>query len=230
MVADTEQVLNDALDDGATVLIEGAQGSLLDVDHGSYPYVTSSSPTAGGACTGTGIGPTRINRVIGICKAYTTRVGSGPFPTELHDEDGQRLREVGGEVGVTTGRPRRCGWFDAVLARYSARINAMTDLFITKLDVLSGWEQIPVCVAYEVDGVRYDQVPMTQTQLHHARPVYELMPGWQQDISHARSLEQLPVQARDYLQRVQELVGVRVSAVGVGPGREQSINVHPLVD
>ncbi|MEK9736388.1 MAG: adenylosuccinate synthase, partial [Candidatus Nanopelagicales bacterium] len=177
-VADTALVLNNALDAGQTVLLEGGQGTLLDVDHGTYPFVTSSNPTAGGACTGSGIGPTRISRVIGILKAYTTRVGSGPFPSELLDEWGERLRTVGGEVGVTTGRNRRCGWFDAPIARYASRVNGLTDIVLTKLDVLTGIESIPVCVAYDVDGEVVDELPMTQTGFHHAKPVYEVLPGW----------------------------------------------------
>ena len=180
-VVDTALVLNNALDAGSTVLLEGGQGTLLDVDHGTYPFVTSSNPTAGGACTGSGIGPTRITRVIGILKAYATRVGSGPFPTELNDADGERLRSIGGEFGVTTGRPRRCGWFDAPIARYATRVNGLTDFFLTKLDVLTGFERVPVCVAYEVDGVRTDDVPMTQTEFHHAKPIYEFLPGWSED-------------------------------------------------
>ncbi|MFZ5850812.1 MAG: adenylosuccinate synthase [Actinomycetota bacterium] len=229
LVADTAKVLNDALDRGEVVLLEGSQGTLLDVDHGTYPFVTSSNPTAGGACTGAGIGPTRIDRVVGILKAYTTRVGAGPFPTELLDADGERLRTVGGERGVTTGRPRRCGWFDAVVARYATRVNGLTDLFLTKLDVLTGWERVPVCVAYDVGGVRYADMPLTQTDFHHARPVYEELPGWSEDISAARTLADLPRNARDYVAAVEELSGTRVSAVGVGPGRDQTIQVHPLV-
>ncbi|MHB1212336.1 MAG: adenylosuccinate synthase, partial [Candidatus Nanopelagicales bacterium] len=186
-VADTSLLLNSALDDGKVVLLEGGQGTLLDVDHGTYPFVTSSNPTAGGASTGSGIGPTRITRVVGILKAYTTRVGSGPFPTELLDDDGERLRAIGGERGVTTGRPRRCGWFDAPIARFASRVNGLTDIFLTKLDVLSEWETIPVFVAYDVDGVRHDDIPMTQTGFHHAKPIYEHLPGWQEDISGART-------------------------------------------
>src|ERR1700678_2642930 len=167
-VADTGRVLGEALDQGKVVLLEGAQATMLDVDHGTYPFVTSSSPPAGGACTGAGIGPTRLTKVIGIVKAYTTRVGEGPFPTELTDESGEFLRSTGHEFGVTTGRPRRCGWFDAVIARYSTRINGVTDYFITKLDVLSSLDKVPVCVAYDVDGTRYDEIPMTQTEFHHA--------------------------------------------------------------
>ncbi|MEN3357893.1 MAG: adenylosuccinate synthase, partial [Mycobacteriales bacterium] len=177
-IADTRLLLARALDAGEVVLLEGSQGTLLDVDHGTYPFVTSSSPTAGGAAAGSGIGPTRISRVIGILKAYTTRVGSGPFPTELRDESGDFLRKAGGEVGVTTGRPRRCGWFDAVIARYAARVNGITDFFLTKLDVLSGLDRVPICVAYEIDGIRYEDMPMTQTSFHHATPIYEWLPGW----------------------------------------------------
>src|SRR5215472_11758786 len=172
-VADTSLMLNQALDDGKVVLLEGAQATLLDVDHGTYPFVTSSSPTAGGACAGSGLGPTRITKVLGIVKAYTTRVGAGPFPTELTDAQGEWLRKNGHEYGVTTGRPRRTGWFDAVIARYATRVNGITDYFITKLDVLSGLEKVPVCVAYDIDGVVRSEVPMTQTEFHHAKPVYE---------------------------------------------------------
>ncbi|MGD9528173.1 MAG: adenylosuccinate synthase, partial [Pseudonocardia sp.] len=167
-IADTRLLLNQALERGETVLLEGSQGTLLDVDHGTYPFVTSSNPTAGGAAVGSGIGPTRIGRVVGILKAYTTRVGSGPFPTELFDESGEYLRKTGGEVGVTTGRPRRCGWFDAVIGRYAVRVNGITDFFLTKLDVLSSLETVPVCVGYEIDGRRVDDMPMTQTDIHHA--------------------------------------------------------------
>ncbi|HEU4910286.1 MAG TPA: adenylosuccinate synthase, partial [Actinomycetes bacterium] len=183
MVADTSLVLSTALDDGRTVLLEGGQATLLDVDHGTYPFVTSSNPTAGGACTGSGIPPTRIDRVIAVVKAYATRVGAGPFPTELHDADGERLRTDGAEFGTTTGRPRRCGWYDAVVARYAARVNGVTDFVLTKLDVLTGWERIPVCVAYDVDGERVDEMPMTQTGFHHAKPIYEFFDGWDEDIS-----------------------------------------------
>ncbi len=230
MVVDTGRVLNSALDDGRVVLLEGGQGTLLDVDHGTYPFVTSSNPTAGGACTGSGIGPTRISRVIGILKAYTTRVGSGPFPTELDDEDGRRLREVGHEFGVTTGRDRRCGWFDAPIARFASRANGLTDFFLTKLDVLSGWERIPVCVAYDVDGERTDELPLSQSEFHHAKPIYEFLPGWDEDISHARRLEDLPANARSYIEYITEVSGTRVSAVGVGPDRDATITLHDLID
>ena len=228
-VADTSLVLNKALDAGEHVLLEGSQGTLLDVDHGTYPFVTSSNPTAGGACTGSGIGPTRIDRVVGILKAYTTRVGSGPFPTELHDADGQRLREVGGERGVTTGRDRRCGWFDALIARYATRVNGLTDVFLTKLDVLAGFERLPVCVAYDVDGVRQDEMPETQTEFHHARPIYEYLDGWEADISGVRSFDDLPEAAQRYVLAVEELSGTPVSAIGVGQARDATIVRRPLV-
>jgi adenylosuccinate synthase len=222
-IADTRLALNQALERGETVLLEGSQGTLLDVDHGTYPYVTSSSPTAGGASAGSGIGPTRIDRVIGILKAYTTRVGSGPFPTELLDDDGEYLRKQGGEVGVTTGRNRRCGWFDAVIARYATRVNGLTDIFLTKLDVLSSLPEVPICVAYEIDGKRVDDMPMTQSDLHHAVPVYERMPGWFEDLSACRTFEELPQAARDYVERIEELSLSPVSAIGVGPGRDATI-------
>ena len=228
-VADTALVLNDALDAGKTVLLEGGQGTLLDVDHGTYPFVTSSNPTAGGACTGSGIGPTRVTRVIGILKAYTTRVGSGPFPTELLDEWGERLRSVGGEVGVTTGRPRRCGWFDAPIARYATRVNGLTDIFLTKLDVLTGIERIPVCVAYEIEGKRITELPMTQTDFHHAKPVYEELPGWTEDISGARSIEDLPANAQAYVRYLEEMSGAPISAIGVGQDRDATIVVRDML-
>lgn len=228
-VADTSLLLNNALDEDKLVLLEGSQGTLLDVDHGTYPFVTSSNPTTGGACAGSGIGPTRIDRAIGILKAYTTRVGAGPFPTELHDADGERLRQVGGEVGVTTGRDRRCGWFDAPIAHYATRVNGLTDMFLTKLDVLTGWDEIPVCVAYEVDGQRVDEVPTTQTDFHHAKPIYENLPGWQEDISGARSIEDLPQAARDYVAFLEDASNCRISAIGVGQDRDATIVVHDLV-
>jgi len=229
MVRDTSLILNKALDEGKVVLLEGGQGTLLDVDHGTYPFVTSSNPTAGGACTGSGIGPTRIDRVVGILKAYTTRVGSGPFPTELFDEDGEKLRTIGGERGVTTGRPRRCGWFDVPIARYATRINGLTDTFLTKLDVLTGWDQIPVCVAYDIDGERSEEIPMTQTEFHHAKPVYEMLPGWSEDISGAKTLADLPKNARDYVEFLEEKSGTRISAIGVGPDRNATIAINDLI-
>ncbi|NDE40249.1 MAG: adenylosuccinate synthase, partial [Actinobacteria bacterium] len=223
-VTDTALLLNKALEDGKNVLLEGSQGTLLDVDHGTYPFVTSSNPTAGGACTGSGIGPTRINRVIGIIKAYTTRVGSGPFPTELFDEDGEKLRTIGGEVGVTTGRARRCGWFDAPIARYAVRVNGLTDLFLTKLDVLTGWEKIPVCVAYEIDGKRVEELPSSQSDFHHAKPIYEYLPGWSESISKARKLSDLPTNALAYVKYLEKVSGAPITSVGVGPGRDETIS------
>ncbi len=226
MVRDTSLVLNQALDDGRTVLFEGAQATMLDVDHGTYPYVTSSNPISGGVGPGAGIGPTRIDRIIGVIKAYTTRVGSGPFPTELLDDDGEQLRQIGAEFGTTTGRPRRCGWYDAVIARYSARINGLTEFFLTKLDCLGAWEEIPVCVAYEIDGERVEEMPMTQSDFHHARPVYEFLPGWKSDISDCRTFEELPANAQAYVRRLEELSGAPFWGVGVGPGREQSLQLR----
>jgi adenylosuccinate synthase len=228
-VADTGLVLNRALDENKAVLLEGAQATLLDVDHGTYPFVTSSSPTTGGACAGAGIGPTRITKVIGILKAYTTRVGAGPFPTELLDEQGEWLRKVGGEYGVTTGRPRRTGWVDTVIARYSTRVNGITDYFITKLDVLSGLERVPVCVAYDVGGTRHDEIPMTQTEFHHATPVYEYLNGWWEDISTAREFADLPRNAQRYVQALEDMIGAPVAAVGIGPRRDQTLQLRPLV-
>ncbi len=223
MVCNVTNVLNDALDRGDTVVFEGGQATMLDVDHGTYPFVTSSSATAGGACTGSGVGPTRIDRVVGVAKAYITRVGEGPFPTELDNEEGDWLRERGGEYGTTTGRPRRCGWYDSVVARYASRTNSLTDVVLTKLDVLSGLEKIPVCVAYDVDGERFDDMPPDQTSFHHARPIYEYLPGWSEDITGCREFADLPQAAQDYIVRLEELTGCRISSVGVGPGREQTI-------
>jgi adenylosuccinate synthase len=222
-ITDTRLQLNLALERGDTILLEGSQGTLLDVDHGTYPYVTSSNPTAGGASVGSGIGPNKITTVLGIIKAYTTRVGSGPFPTELFDNHGEYLAKQGGEVGVTTGRARRTGWFDAVIARYATRVNGITDYFLTKLDVLSSLDTVPICVAYDVDGVRHDEMPMTQTGFHHAKPIYEEMPGWWEDISGARTFEELPINAQNYVLRLEELSGAYMSCIGVGPGRDETI-------
>ncbi|NNG35614.1 adenylosuccinate synthase [Nakamurella aerolata] len=228
-IADTRLLLDQAISRGEHVLMEGSQGTLLDVDHGTYPFVTSSNPTSGGAAVGAGIGAPRITTVMGILKAYTTRVGSGPFPTELFDENGEYLRKQGGEVGVNTGRDRRCGWFDAVIGRYAARVNGITDYFLTKLDVLSSLERVPICVAYDVDGTRVDEMPLTQTGFHHAKPIYEELPGWFEDISHCRSFDELPANAQAYVRRVEELSGSRVSAIGVGPGRDQTIVINDLL-
>ena len=223
MVVDAERVLNDALSRGEHVLMEGGQATMLDVDHGTYPFVTSSNPTAGGACVGSGIGPTRITGVLGIMKAYTTRVGAGPFPTELFDKWGEFLQVTGGEVGVNTGRVRRTGWYDSVIARYASRVNSFTDLFLTKLDVLTGIGEIPICVAYDVDGKRFDEMPLTQTDFHHAEPIYETMPAWDEDITGCRTFEELPQKAQDYVLRLEELSGAPISYIGVGPGRDQTI-------
>jgi adenylosuccinate synthase len=225
-IADTSGVINRALRSDQWVLFEGAQGTLLDLDHGTYPFVTSSSPTAGGACTGTGVGPKAIDRVLGIAKAYITRVGSGPFPTELADEPGgvgELLTRIGGEYGTTTGRQRRCGWYDAVIIRYAVQVNGLTDLVITKLDVLSALDTIKVCVAYEYEGKRYNDLPCHQTVFHHAKPIYEELPGWRTDITHCRTFEELPKEARDYVTFLEDLAEVPVSIIAVGPSREQTI-------
>ncbi len=229
MVCDASLEVNDALDRGDTVLFEGGQATMLDIDHGTYPFVTSSNPTAGGALTGTGVGPTRIDRVVGVAKAYTTRVGEGPFPTELDDEVGEALRQKGGEFGVTTGRPRRTGWFDAVVVRYATRINGLTDICLTKLDVLTGYETIPVCVSYEVDGVRTEEMPLDQAGFAKAVPVYEELPGWTEDITGCRSFDELPANAQAYIARLEEVSRCRIQSIGVGAGREATIVRYPLI-
>ncbi|MEU6133905.1 adenylosuccinate synthase [Nocardioides sp. NPDC047086] len=229
MVCDTGLLLNQALDRGETVLLEGGQATLLDVDHGTYPFVTSSNATSGGACTGSGIPPTRIDRVVAIVKAYTTRVGEGPFPTELFDASGDYLRDNGHEFGTTTGRPRRCGWYDAVIARYAARVNGVTDFVLTKLDVLGGLDEIPVCVAYDVDGVRHDEMPVNQSDFHHAKPIFETLPGWKEDISGARSFDDLPANAQAYVKYVEEISGAPMSVIGVGPARDETVILNSLI-
>lgn len=229
MVKDTSLLLNTALDEGKTVLFEGGQATMLDVDHGTYPFVTSSSATAGGAATGAGIAPWRLSTVIGIVKAYTTRVGSGPFPTELEDSFGEFLRDKGHEYGTTTGRPRRTGWYDAPIARYAARINGITDFVLTKLDVLTGLESIPVCVAYEVDGSRVDEMPWSQSDFHHAVPIYENLPGWTEDITGVREFSDLPAAAQKYVLYLEEISGARISAIGVGPSRDAIVSRHSLL-
>ena len=229
MVCDTSLELNNALDDDKIVLFEGGQATMLDVDHGTYPFVTSSNATSGGALTGSGVGPTRVDRVIAVVKAYTTRVGSGPFPTELFDESGEYLRAKGFEFGTTTGRPRRCGWYDAPIARYTTRINGVTDFVLTKLDVLTGLDQIPVCVAYDVDGTRVDEVPVNQSDFHHARPIYENFPGWTEDITGVRSFDELPANAQKYVLALEAMSGARFSAIGVGPARDAIVVRHDLV-
>ncbi|QCR18329.1 adenylosuccinate synthase [Agrococcus sp. SGAir0287] len=230
MVGDTALELDQALDAGKTVVFEAGQATMLDIDHGTYPFVTSSSATAGGAATGSGVAPARLDRIIGIVKAYTTRVGSGPFPTELFDEWGERLRATGFEFGTTTGRPRRTGWYDSVITRYAARVNGVTDFVLTKLDVLTGIERIPVCVAYDVDGVRHDEMPVSQTDVHHATPIYEEFPGWSEDISGCRTFEDLPRNAQDYVLALEAMSGSRISAIGVGPDREAIVVRHDLID
>ncbi len=230
MVADTSLVLNQALDAGDTVLFEGGQATMLDIDHGTYPFVTSSNATSGGASTGSGVAPNRIDRVIAVVKAYTTRVGAGPFPTELNDASGEWLRARGFEFGTTTGRPRRTGWYDAPIARYTARINGVTDFVLTKLDVLTGLETIPVCVAYDVDGERVDEVPVSQSDFHHATPIYEELPGWDEDITGARTFDDLPKAARDYVLVIEKMSGARISVIGVGPGRDEVVVRHSLTD
>jgi adenylosuccinate synthase len=222
-VKNTSEYLCRALGEGKHVLAEGAQGSLLDVDFGTYPYVTSSHPTAGGACTGLGIPPTEIKRVIGIVKAYSTRVGNGPFPTELTDETGERLRRVGQEFGATTGRPRRCGWLDLVALRYTSMINGFTDLSITKLDVLSGMDELKVCTYYRGEGRTTDRFPVDLVALERVEPVYESFPGWQEDISGAASLEDLPEAARRYIQLIADRLNVPISTVSTGPKRDQTL-------
>ncbi len=229
MVIESEYELNKALDEGKSILMECSQATMLDVDHGTYPFVTSSNPTAGGAAVGAGIGPTRITSSMGIIKAYTTRVGAGPFPTELFDEWGEYLQRVGGEVGVNTGRVRRTGWYDSVVARYATRVNGFTDLFVTKLDVLTGIGEIPICVAYDVDGTRYEEMPASQSDFHHAKPIYETMPAWDEDITGCTTFESLPTKAQDYLRRLEELSGCRISYVGVGPRRDQTITIHDVL-
>ncbi|MFA5786845.1 MAG: adenylosuccinate synthase [Actinomycetota bacterium] len=222
-IGDTSLLVWQSLREGKRVLFEGAQGTMLDVDHGTYPFVTSSNPVAGGALTGVGVGPREIDRVLGISKAYTTRVGSGPFPTEQDNEIGEALRGIGREYGATTGRKRRCGWFDSVVARYAARVNGLTDLFITKLDVLSGFKTISVAVAYRHEGKTYTEFPPHQSIVHHCEPVYEEFPGWEGDLSSARSWDDLPGPAQDYVKVLEEMSGVPVTGVSVGPSREQTM-------
>lgn len=222
-VADTSVIINDYLDRGENVLFEGAQGNLLDIDQGTYPYVTSSNPVSGGATVGTGVGPTRFNKVVGVAKAYTSRVGEGAFPTELFDAVGDQIREVGREFGTTTGRPRRVGWFDSVVMRHSKRISGLTDLSLNSIDVLSGLETVKICVAYEkADGTRIDHYPASLEQLAQCTPIYEELPGWSEDITTCKTLEELPTNARQYVERVGELVGVNIATFSVGPDRTQT--------
>ena len=242
-VTDTSVILNDALDQGKRVLFEGAQGVMLDIDQGTYPFVTSSNPVAGGVTIGSGVGPSKIDKVVGVCKAYTSRVGDGPskidkvvgvckaytsrvgdgpFPTELFDEVGDRIREIGHEYGTTTGRPRRVGWFDSVVMRHSRRVSGITNLSLNSIDVLSGLDTVKICVAYDLDGQRIDHYPASLEQLKRCKPIYEELPGWSEDITGVRKLEDLPENARNYVRRVSELVGVRISTFSVGPDRDQT--------
>lgn len=222
-VADVPVIVNEAINQRKNILFEGAQGTLLDLDYGTYPYVTSSNPTAGAACIGAGIGPTKIDRVLGVAKAYTTRVGEGPFPTELNDEVGVFMRDKGGEYGTTTGRPRRCGWFDGVIARYAVRINGLDYLAITKLDVLSGLDKVRICTGYQYRGDVLTDFPASLKVLGECVPVYEEMPGWPEDITAAGKLEDLPINARKYLERISEVAGVPIALIGVGSKRTQTI-------
>jgi adenylosuccinate synthase len=224
-IADTSAVIHRALLDGAGVLLEGAQGTLLDLDHGTYPFVTSSNPVAGGALVGSGIGPKEVDRVIGVTKAYVTRVGSGPFPTEEEGSAGEGMRERGQEFGTTTGRPRRCGWFDTIQLRYAARVNGLTELFLTKLDVLSGLSTVKVCTAYRFEGRTYEDFPPHQTIVHKAEPVYEDLEGWTEDLADVRGADELPPAARKYVERLSDLGGVPVRTVSVGPSREQTVEL-----
>jgi adenylosuccinate synthase len=225
LASDTGLLVHRALADGKRVLLEGAQGALLDVDHGTYPYVTSSNTTAGGAVAGTGIGPTALDEVVGVVKAYTTRVGNGPLPTEAEGASADQLREHGGEFGATTGRPRRCGWFDATVARYSVRVNGLTALAVTKLDVLDHFAEIPVGVAYHLDGERIEEMPADLEALSRVQPQYEVLPGWQKPTSGARHLADLPPEARAYLDRLQDLLETPIRYVSVGTRRDQIIEV-----
>ncbi len=226
MIADTVGFVHDALAAGRNVLLEGAQATFLDLDHGTYPFVTSSNPVAGGAATGSGLGPRDLTTIVGIAKAYITRVGAGPFPTELTDELGDLLVDRGHEYGTNTGRRRRCGWFDAVMARQAVRLNSLTEIALTKLDVLDTFDTIKVCVAYEADGVRYDYPPYHQSILHKVTPVYEELPGWKSDLTAFTSLEQMPDAAKDYVAFLETQIGVPIRLVGVGPGREQFVAFH----
>jgi adenylosuccinate synthase len=227
-ITDTSQIVQRALDSGERVLFEGAQATMLDLDHGTYPFVTSSNPIAGGACAGAGVGPRDIDSVIGIAKAYCTRVGSGPFPSEADLADAEILVEAGAEYGTTTGRKRRCGWFDAVAARYAARLNTLTELVITKLDVLSAFDSLKVCVGYEFQGTVYEDFPPNQTIFNKCRPVWEEFPGWSEDLRRARVLDDLPKEARGYIESLESLAGVPISWVSVGPGRDEMVRIREV--
>ncbi len=227
-VTDTSVVLNDAIDQGRRVLFEGAQGVMLDIDQGTYPFVTSSNPVAGGVCIGSGVGPTKIHHVVGVAKAYTTRVGDGPFPTELHNEIGDQIREVGREYGTTTGRPRRVGWFDSVVVRHARRVSGITGLSLNSLDVLTGLDTVKICTAYEYEGKRIENYPASLEVLAKCKPVYEELPGWKEDITGARSLHDLPIETQHYVERITQLTGIPLSIFSVGPGRDQTIQVRSV--
>ena len=222
--------VNRDLDEGKDVLFEGAQAAMLDINYGTYPYVTSSSPTSAGVCTGAGVAPSKIAQVIGVVKAYSTRVGEGPFVTELNDEIGERIRTSGGEFGATTGRPRRCGWLDLNVVKHAALINGLTDIVLTKIDVLSGLDELYVCVAYDVDGVRYDYMPSALEDIAKAKPVYQVFDGWDEDISDAATFDELPQNCQAYVRFIEDFIGVRVSMISVGPDRVNNIFLHDIID
>lgn len=227
-IIDSIPEINKALDEDKLVLFEGAQAMMLDINYGTYPYVTSSSPTTGGVTTGAGVSPRKITKGIGVMKAYTTRVGEGPFVTELTDELGEKLRQIGGEYGATTGRPRRCGWLDLVVGKYAVDINGLTDIVITKIDVLSGLDTVKICVAYEIDGKRYDYVPASTEILYRAKPIYEELPGWKEDISQMKTYDELPENCKKYIKRMEEILRCPISVVSVGPDRSQNIHIREI--
>lgn len=228
-IIDSVVEVNKALDDNKFVLFEGAQAAMLDINYGTYPYVTSSSPTSAGVCEGAGVSPKKLDRIVGIVKAYSTRVGEGPFVTELLDEDGEAIRNKGNEFGATTGRPRRCGWLDMNVVRHAAIINGLTDLVITKIDILSGFKKLPICVGYDIDGVIYESIPASLEKVYRAKPVYEVLDGWDEDISTVRSYEELPENCKKYLKRIEELAKTRISIVSVGPDRTHNIYINDII-
>lgn len=228
-IIDAVEEVNNALDDDKFVLFEGAQAAMLDINYGTYPYVTSSSPTSAGVCAGAGVSPKKLDRIVGVVKAYSTRVGEGPFVTEQLNEDGDLIRSNGAEYGATTGRPRRCGWLDLVVVKHAARINGLTNLVITKVDILSGIKEIPVCVGYEIDGKVYDYIPASVEKVAKAKPVYEVYPGWDEDISKVATWDELPENCKKYLKKIEEFTNTRISMVSVGPGREHNIYVHDII-
>ncbi len=227
-ITDTSVVLNHAIDQGSRVLFEGAQGVMLDIDQGTYPFVTSSNPVAGGVCIGSGVGPTKINQVIGVAKAYTTRVGDGPFPTELHDDIADQIREIGREYGTTTGRPRRVGWFDSVVVRHAKRVSGITGLSLNSIDVLTGLETVKICTAYRYKGEILENYPANYDLLAECEPVYEELPGWQEDITHVRDFHALPIEAQHYIERITQLSEIPLTIFSVGPGRDQTIQVRSV--